>query len=464
MAIGSIMDIAKGALFAQQTALQVISNNIANVNTDGYMRQTAILDEAGSIQTAFGQLGNGVLVEKVKANYDKYLEASVAKQNNATKEWETYESYFGRIESVLSEENTNLTANITDFFNAWQSLAVDPTSTVARTNVALEGSNAALSIRNIYSELKNIQTELDNNVAQTVEDVNNILNAIAQINNKIYESDSGRNDATAISQMTQYVKELSGIMDIQTFSDENGGLTVMTSGGKILVDRGIVNELSAERSGTDNFYQVYWNGNANTSVDITDSIRSGSLKSIIDIRDNEIADFMTSVDNLAESLITEVNALHATGYNANGTTGVNFFEDITGNYAANIDISDDIKTDVGNITAASSLASTSGNDIALALADLGSSTVTINGIDTLYTDYTASISSEIGSLSQNAQDLSEYHQSLLTAVENKRDSVSGVSIDEEMTNLIKYQYAYQAAARLFNTADTLFSALLATIQ
>jgi flagellar hook-associated protein 1 FlgK len=466
MGISSIMDIAKGALFAQQTALQVISNNVANVNTEGYMRQTAVLDESESIQTAFGQLGNGVTVRKVMAIYDKYLEASVAKENNATEEWKTYESYFGRIESVLNEDNTSLTANITKFFNAWQTLSTDPTSNTARTNVGIEGENVTRSIRNIYGELGSIQTEANNNVKQTVDEINGILQSIAQLNAKIYESIGGSNDATVVSQMTQLVKELSGIINIQTFTDQNGGLAIMTSDGKLLVDRGIVNELGAEIPATGDFYRVVWNGSSSASMDITDSIKSGSgsLKSFIDIRDNQIPKFMTTINDLAKSLITEVNNLHYTGYNANGTNEIYFFKRLNPtiqNVAAKIDVSDEVKADVGNIAATSSLTSTAGNDIALALADLGSSSITIGVRDTTYTDYAASVASSIGSLSKNAQDLSEYHQNLLSTVQAQRDSVSGVTIDEEMTNLIKYQYAYQAAARLLNTADTLFSSLLA---
>jgi flagellar hook-associated protein 1 FlgK len=466
MGISSIMDIAKGALFAQQTALQVISNNVANVNTEGYMRQTAVLDESESIQTAFGQLGNGVTVRKVMAIYDKYLEASVAKENNATEEWKTYESYFGRIESVLNEDNTSLTANITNFFNAWQTLSTDPTSNTARTNVEIEGENVTRSIRDIYGELGSIQTEANNNVKQTVDEINGILQSIAQLNAKIYESIGGSNDATVVSQMTQLVKELSGIINIQTFTDQNGGLAIMTSDGKLLVDRGIVNELGAEIPATGDFYRVVWNGSSSASMDITDSIKSGSgsLKSFIDIRDNQIPKFMTTINDLAKSLITEVDNLHYTGYNANGTNEIYFFKHLNPtiqNVAAKIDVSDEVKADVGNIAATSSLTSTAGNDIALALADLGSSSITIGVRDTTYTDYAASVASSIGSLSKNAQDISEYHQNLLSTVQAQRDSVSGVTIDEEMTNLIKYQYAYQAAARLLNTADTLFSSLLA---
>ena len=158
--------------------------------------------------------------------------------------------------------------------------------------------------------------------------------------------------------------------------------------------------------------------------------------------------------------MTEVNAIHGTGYNPGGTTGVNFFENLTRDYAANLDISDEIKADVNYIAVTSSASNLSGNDIALAIADLGTADVTIGGTTTTYVSYSASIASTIGNLSQNAQNLSEYHQNLLDMVSNQRESVSGVSIDEEMSNLIKFQYAYQAAARLINVADTLMSALI----
>jgi flagellar hook-associated protein 1 FlgK len=108
----------------------------------------------------------------------------------------------------------------------------------------------------------------------------------------------------------------------------------------------------------------------------------------------------------------------------------------------------------------SSASNPSGNDIALAIAGLGDSTVTIGGQDKTYVSFSSSIASKIGNLTKNAKDLSAYHQNVMTMVEKQRDSISGVSIDEEMSNLIKFQYAYQAAARLINVADELFQSLL----
>lgn len=461
MGITSILNIARNALFAQQSALQVLSNNIANVNTPGYARQEAVLNEADSVMTDGGLLGNGVKVEQIISNYDKYLEYSMARQNTSMEEQMTYEKFFTRIESVLDEGNSQLTSNITAFFNAWQTLSADPLSSVARADVAMNGANVAQGIRNIYTQLRGLQAEADDNVPHEVAEVNNILTSIAEFNKKTYASTvNGAEGSSFKTQSLAALQELSGKMNIQYFEDVNGGLTVMTGDGKLLVEKGMVYELSADKDPADNFYHVYWQGNSLNSVDISGSITGGSLKSLMDLRDNQTGGFIDDINDLAQSLMTEVNAVHSTGYGSGGTTGVNFFENMTGDYAANLDLSDEIKTDTSYIAASSSASNRSNNDIALTLAGLGTGDVTIGGKTTTYVSYSASIASTIGNLSQNAQNLSEYHQKLMEMVKNQRESASGVSIDEEMSNLIKFQYAYQAAARLINSADTLMQALL----
>ncbi len=462
MSITSVLNTAKNALFAQQTALQVVSNNVANVNTPGYARQEAVLTEQKAVMTDLGLfLSNGVSVSTVISHYDKYLEASVAKENMAMEEQKTYEQYFGRIETILDENNTKLTSNLVAFFNSWQELSADPLSPTSRTAVVTEGANLANGIRDVYGELKDIQAEVDSNIALKVDEINSILHSVAQLNGQVYASGAGGNDnGTLFNERQQLVNKLSGILDIQYFQDKDGGMTIMTSSGKTLVDRESVIELKAESGSSGEFAKVSWSGGSSVSVDITNTIQGGSLKSLIDLRDNQLEGFIDGIDNLAESVMTEVNSLHCTGYNANGTTNIDFFKNVTTDFAENFDISDEIKADPSNVAVTSSAENPSDNDVALAIAELGTATVTIDGQDTTYVGYGSSIASNIGTLSQNAKDLSEYHQTLMTSIEKQRDSVSGVSIDEEMSNLIKFQYAYQAAARLLNVANSLMDSLL----
>ena len=278
------------------------------------------------------------------SHYDKYLEASVAKENNALEEQKTYAQYFRRIESILDENNSNLTANISAFFNTWQDLSADPLSVTSRSNVATSGVNLSTGIRNVYGELQDLQTETDNNLSKEVEIINGMIHAIATLNSQIYAAgESGGENSSLVNQRGQVIRELSAKLDIQYFADRDGGMTVMTSGGKPLVDRETVYELSAERSLVNNFYNITWQGNSFVSVDISDTIRSGVLKGLMDLRDNQIAGFMGSIDDLAQSIMTEVNAVHSTGYNMNGTTNINFFTNLSSNFATAMDISDEIK-------------------------------------------------------------------------------------------------------------------------
>jgi flagellar hook-associated protein 1 FlgK len=196
MGITSTLTIAKSAIFAQQTAIQIASNNIANANTADYIRQKAVLAESTCQESASGLTGNGVTVAEIKACYDRYLEASVAQQNCSSEEWQVYESYFCRMESILDEDTTNLTARVTDFYNAWQALATDPTDSTERLAVVTAGENMCQTIREVYGELKDLQTELDNKVQQTVDDVNNILQSIAGINAEMQRS--GTNNPTLL--------------------------------------------------------------------------------------------------------------------------------------------------------------------------------------------------------------------------------------------------------------------------
>lgn len=466
MGISSILNTARNALLAQQAAMQVASNNIANVNTAGYARQEVVLSEQEATPTDIGLIGNGVKVESVISHYNKFLNAALAEELTSSEEQKTYEQYFSRIETILDENNTNLTSNITAFFNAWQDLSTDPTSSVSRLNVQTSGTNLANGIRSMFLQLQNIQSEIDDNVGQQVQEINDILSSIAELNGQIVSLKATEQESSAFAnQRSQLVQKLSAIIDVQTFEDGQGALTVMMSGGKTLVDKETVFALEAEKPSTsDNFYRITWGSDTSTPVDVTNLIRGGSLKGLINLRDNELTSFMDTVDDLAQSLATEVNAIHSTGYTANGATDIDFFQGSSDAFALTLDISDEVKADSQNIATTSSATSPTDNDIALAICNLASASLTIGGNNSTYTAYGAAIASRIGSLAKNAADLSEYHQNLLTSIQSQADSVSGVSIDEEMANLIKFQYAYQAAARLLSTAETMMDALLEVVR
>ena len=468
MSISSVLNIARTAMTAAQTSLQVTSNNIANVNTDGYTRQEAVVEEARSIRTSNGVLCNGVSVKGIVRYYDKYLEKAIASKNSDLEGQKTFQGYFERIEALLQDSNSNLSSNIDAFFNGWQELSTDPSSVPVRTTVVAAGKNLSGGIRDIFNELKKLQIELDGTIDSEVSNINRIISSIADLNQQIFESSSTSDDGAPdlLDKRTELFKELSSKIDVTSIEDQYGRLHIQTgSGGNVIVDENKYWSLKTIDDGDTGFNRVAWEDQSGNLADITDSMKSGKLKVLVDMRDEYIGNgFLHDVDELAKSIITETNTIHKTGYNLNGTTGISFFSDSTDNYAKNIDVNDQIKNNANNIAATSSTLNPTDNDIALSIASLAYNDVTINGSQSTFTEYVSSMENNIGELTKNAKILSEYQQDTMDILVSQRESVSGVSVDDEMVNLMKYQNAYQAAARLYTVAQQLFDALLATVS
>lgn len=464
MSIASILNIAKSAMFVHQTSIQISSNNIANVNTEGYCRLDPDLREAPLVPTDYGLLGNGVEIAGFVRYFDRFLEASIASRNTDLQQQKTEVAYFERIESILNEDSSKLAANITAFFNSWQELSADPTNLARRSSLATQGENLAGTFRNLYSELTGLQRELDLQLREEVDEINQLTASIADLNQKIIAlgASSSTEASDYLNQRAKLLKELSGKIKVCSFEDETGSLTVMTESGRSLVDKNRSWQLKAQQDAVTGFHNVAWDDGKGNFTDLSSTITSGELKALIDMRDKYLGDgFLTDLNNLAQTIVAEVNSRHRAGYGLNGTTDVLFFaESTSGNYAGIMALSGEVSTDVRYIAAASSADDTSGNDNALNIASLIDEDLAIGGETTRLTTFVSTMMSEIGDLTQNAQTMTAHQESAMKIMEQQRESLSGVSIDEELTKLMKYQYAYQAAARLITIADEMFQNLL----
>jgi flagellar hook-associated protein 1 len=463
MSIASILNIAKSAMFAQQASIQISSNNIANVNTKGYCRLDPDLREAPLIPTEYGLLGNGVEIAGFVRYFDKFLEATMAQRNTDLEEQKTAVTYFERIESILSEDSSHLATNVTEFFNSWQELSADPANLARRSSLVAKGENLARTIRNVYGELNGLQVELDQQVQGEVDEVNRLTTSIADLNEKIIAlGASSQSEASDyLNQRAELLKELSGKMKVTAFEDQDGGLTVLTESGRTLVDRTRSWNLRTQSDPATGFRNIQWDDGAGNLSDMTGAISSGRLKALLDMRDQHLGNgFMADINNLAQTIITEVNSRHMEGYDLNGHLAPAFFAQATSDFARDMNLSIQVKTDVQYIAAASSADDYSGNDNALRIASLIDADLMIGGQNTRFSTYISTVMSSIGDLTKNAQDLSDHNESAMKIMEQQRESRSGVSIDEELTKLMKYQYAYQAAARLISVADEMFQTML----
>jgi flagellar hook-associated protein 1 FlgK len=418
-------------------------------------------------------IGNGAKVSGIIRYHDKYLDQQIAKKSTEFGEHQIYKRYFERVESVLNEDSTKLTENITAFFNAWQELSTDPQNVAMRGGLKSSAQQMTRSINNIYNELKGLQIELNNNVKMEVADINRITASIADLNNKVFQGSSSSSEANDyLDRRTQYVKELSSKIGIISFEDEYGRMTIMTSKGKSLVDGGQSWELGVKTNQDTGFYRVGWEDFSGNFIDITDDINSGGIYGLLEMRDNQINDFIADTDKLAEVIISEVNSLHKNGYTQNHNVldpnpdGIPFFRELTGLYAKDIDISDKIKLDLKNIASSSEVDITGkpiGNGIAIDIAALMEKGL-FDGNTSTFVDYTSTLTNKIGQLTKGAKDFAQYSEDTMNLMEKQREGVSGVSLDEEMADLIKYQYAFQAASRLFTVADELFQTLLGAFK
>lgn len=463
MSIASILNIARSAMFAQQASIQIASNNIANVNTKGYCRLDPDLREAPLIPTDFGLLGNGVEIGGFVRYFDKFLEATMAQRNTDLQEQKTTYTYFQRIESILSEDSSKLAANVTEFFNSWQELSADPANLARRSSLVAKGANLARTIRNIYTELNALQREIDQQVQGEVDEINRLTASIADLNEKIIAlgSSSQSEASDYLNQRAVLLRELSGKLKVTSFEDQAGGLTVLTANGKALVDRTSSWKLRTQQDPATGFRNIAWDDGAGNLSDITESISAGRVRGLIDMRDKHLGNgFIADINDLAQTIITEVNSRHMEGFGLNGSTGVAFFSQVTSDFARNMDLSFEVKNDVSYIAAASSIDDYSGNDNALRIASLFDADIMIGGQSTRFSTYISTVMSNIGDLTKNARDMSDHQENAMKIMEQQRESRSGVSIDEELTKLMKYQYAYQAAARLISVADEMFRTML----
>lgn len=465
--IRSILDIGKTALSANELALQTLSHNVANVDTPGYSREETVLQTATPEPAAAGMLGNGVRVEQVRRFVDNYLNNTIMNKNTDLQFQKTSEQYLGQMEAILNEDNSQLTQNLTGFFNAWQDLSTDPTSVPARVALEAQGENFAGSVRSVYSDLRGLQNQANNSVAQEVDNINRMTTTIASLNQRISEAGKDGQANDYLDQRTELLKELSGELGIVSFQDEQGDITVLAADGKPLVDGNIHWNLKVSDPNVTGSFSVNWEDSNGKLSDITSDTQTGTLGSLLYERDVDAQGFIDQLNALAQTITTQVNQIHQTGYNLNQTTGISFFKPLTQNFAADMAVSDDVKNDVSNIAATSSLDRPTDNDVTLKIAGLADASLPFTaGVTTTHAkpvDFVSAILSSVGQLTKNAQDLVTYQTNTMNVLTQQQAAVSGVSLDEEITNLMQYQRAYQASAKLISGADDLMVTLLGMV-
>jgi flagellar hook-associated protein 1 FlgK len=467
------------ALNAQQIAVQTIGNNISNANTPGYVRQRATLTTLETEGTG-GELGNGVQVTGIQnlssSLLDTLVQQSLSSQgyaDNQANDTSTVQDALGEqftAASSSSSSGTTISGSgpiqdaMTNFFGAMQSLAASPTSAAARTTVVQDAQTLASAIGDAYSRLQSTQSQVATDASTLTTQINQLSTSIASLNQQItaVQSASGQPPNDLIDNRQEDIEQLAGLVNITTSTNSNGSVNVA------LTDNPSVQLVVGDNgggAGTSQSLSVNYDPTSATPLTVVASSTGnlgagvpseGSLGSDLDVANNVIGSpeadgntgILGSLDTITNALISQVNTQNAAGYDLNGQQGGAIF---TGSGAATIAVSSSVVSSPSLIAAGNGTGTLDGSN-AQAMANLENSSTIIPAFQSMVSGVGQTV--DTANTNQSTQD------QITTSLQNQRNSISGVSIDEEMTNLISYQQAYDASARFITTISSLYSTLV----
>lgn len=435
------LSIALQALEADQGAIAVTTNNIANADTPGYARQVAEFSENTPIVVGNLVLGTGVTLDQPQTVRDNILQLRIAQESQQTGQLNSFLDGMTQVESLFNETSgTGLQTPLSSFFSSLQQLSTDPTSSSLRVGVISAAQNLATAFNQASSALTTQQSDLNLSVQQNVGEVNQLTSQIAQLNTQISGmTEAGQDPSAFVEQRDVALQNLSNLIGVNVIDGGNGSETITTGNGSPLVVGTQSYALQTQTNTTTGMLDILSQGQ-----DITSQITSGELGGQIQVRDQQIPSALNQLDTLASSISNAVNTQSQAGYDLSGNPGVDLFSvppaGVTGAAAAmSVAISNP------SLVAASSDGTSGSNGNADALAAIANEAI-VNGQTP--SDYYSNMVSQIGDAVSNATAEQTAAQQVTQQLQNQRDALSDVSLNEEAANLTQYQQAYDASARV----------------
>ena len=460
MAISGLLNTAKDALLTHQMAIDVTGSNIANVNTPGYARQRVLMTAVGAVSVQGNAYQVGVTVTGVERIYDSYLESQILRQNQLVGYSGTKTDLLSSVESIFDESRGGGFAELlSQFWGNWEDLSGNPDGQVQRAALLSTAESLAAMFRDMSVGLKTLSGNVGQEISTTVTQINAIVSAIGKLNEQIVAAGTVPGDANLmLDNRAELLKSLGGLIDINTVTDQDGSVKIFLSDGSLVVDGTTTRSLALRPSAADPAVSdiVF----ADQPGDpVTGSITLGKLGALLEIRDIIIPRYTNLLDTLAVGIADAVNDVHRTGFDRDRNTGINFFDPVT--RALDMRVNSEITADLNRIAASSTVMGDGEN--ALKLAGLGQTRLLNGGLST-FNDYYSSIVGQVGQEVAGSSWARQSQNNVMDRLTNMRESVSGVSIDEEMVRLIKYQLGYNAAGKLCAVTDEMLDTLMSIIR
>ena len=461
MGILATLSIAAQSLKNQQVGIQTVGHNIANASTPGFSRQRVeLVTEYPSFEGGVF-LGQGSNVAGVQRVVDRFVEAELLTLNRDVGTAEAEHQALAAIQEVFPTTG-GIDAALSAFFGALSDLANNPGGLAERVSVIGKANALGENLGQVRELLTSAQRNLDDELESITNRVNLLTEQIATLNGQINFSEVGGAEANDFRDQRQArIQELVRLTGATVREEADGEVTVV-SNGLLLVSGQRAATLDSSTFNGAGFRQVTFQSPDGLTFDATTLFQTGKIGALLEMRDNRIQGIIDRLDQIAVTLVNTVNSQHALGFDLNGAAGSDFFMAIpaVAGAAAVVQIDPALASDPRLIAAASSATAVPGdNRNALALGNLRSVTHASLGNLTLQDGFLALVG-DLGSQVESAQMSLDFRQSLLTQTQARRESASGVNIDEEMTKLILFQRAFEASSLLVRTADAMYGALI----
>jgi flagellar hook-associated protein 1 FlgK len=446
------LETAKSTLLNTQVQIQVTSHNIANAENKSYARQKAVLTTNPPTLTHGGWLGTGASVESVVQSRSEFIEQRLMRGVSGESHFETLSSQLGIAQANLADDgSTGVSGALGAFWGSWDTLMQDPQGLSEQAGVYGAAESLTQTIRTTYDNLSDQLSSLTSAVPPgeiqvNVDKADGLLQRLADFNRQIMQNESpGRTANDLRDARYQTLKDLAEIMPVQFHEESNGSLTVTYSGngGTVTLVSGVQVDASPLQYDAATG-QVTLTSHDGTSTLSTASVSGGVIGGLLAARD-DVQNFMDRLNDFASTLIDQVNA----AYNPSGA-GPNVFQ--PGGDASNMAVVPDFLN--GQDPAALS-------SRALTIAGLQDETIAFpGGLTARFSEYLSDIQRQVGSDYQDAKAQGSFQEALRTELDAQQQSVSGVSLDEEMVELMKNQQIYQAAAKIIQQTVEMLNRIL----
>jgi len=431
---------AFSGLTAAQAAMDTASNNVANASTVGYTRQRVDLVSRTPYARRYGIVGQGVDIAGITRARVTGLDAQVRLSASAQGRLDVLADLLAGTEAVMGEPDAGITSTMTGLWNALDELTIDPPNTTAREHVISALGDLANRVNGVAEKWQIEEATASRSLESYVDETNAMLQRVADLNRQILDARSLPGEPNdLLDQRDLLIDELSNIAGVTAFTTENGAMRVSLNGLSLVTDN-VVTGLTYDAS----TFEISHSSGATVTV-------GGELAGFQSYLKTELPGFFNELNAFARDLADALNAQHAAGYTPGGAAGGDLLTYTLGDEALTLSVAVSDQSEIAAAGSGPPVADYDGVN-AEALSNLRQTLAASGGTATL-DDAIRSVISYIGEMTAAAASGAKSQAALTTAAENARLQIHGVSIDEEMVNLITYQRAYEAAARVMTAVD-----------